>query len=59
MLTYEIELLPSGTKIDLNSLDDEDFTIPYVINKTQNSPSGNKLPTQAKKNVWIIAINVE
>ena len=30
ILTFEIELPPSGKKIGFNLLDDEDFTIPYV-----------------------------
>ena len=38
---------------------DEEFTIPYVIDKTPNSPAGHKLPTQADKNVSIIDINGE
>ena len=40
-------------------MDDEDFIITYVTNIIPNSPAGNKLPTQAKRNVWIIAINGE
>ena len=40
-------------------MDDEYFTIPYVIYTIPNSPVGHKLPKQANKNVWIIAINVE
>ena len=54
ILTYEIELPPSGNKI---GLDGEYFTIPSVIDKIPNSPASHKLPTQYKKNVWIIAIN--
>ena len=38
-------------------LEDEDFTTPYVIDTIPNSPAGHKLPTKAKKNVWIITIN--
>ena len=58
-LACEIELPPSGNKIGLNLLDDEYFTIPYVLATTQNSPAGDKIPTQANKNVWIIFINGE
>ena len=35
MLTYEIELPPSGKKFGFNLLDDEDFTMPYVIDTIQ------------------------
>ena len=31
MLTCEIELTPSGKKIGLNLLYDEDFSFPYVL----------------------------
>ena len=48
-----------GKKISLTLLDDEDFTIPYVINKTLHSPAVHKILTQAKKKVWIISINGE
>ena len=40
-------------------LDDEYFTIPYITDKTPNSPASNQLPTQAKQNVRIIAIKGE
>ena len=30
-------------------MDDEDFTIPYVIDKIPISPDGHQFPTQAKK----------
>ena len=42
--TYEIELPPSGKKVGFNSLDDEDFTIPYITDTIPNSPSGHQLP---------------
>ena len=58
-ITYEIELPPSGKKIGLNLLDEKKSTIPYVIDTIPNSPAGHQLPTQDKKNVWIIAINGE
>ena len=35
MITYEIDLPTSGNKVGLNLLDDEYFTIPYVIYTTQ------------------------
>ena len=57
IITYEIELPPYGNKIGINLSDDEDFTIPYVIDTIPNSPDGHQLSTQSKKIVWIIAIN--
>ena len=59
IITYEIELPPSGKKIDFNLLDDEYFTIPYIADTIPNSPAGNQLPSQAKLNVWIVVINGE
>ena len=56
-LTYEIELPPYEKKIGFSLLDDEDFTILYVTDIIPNSPAGHQLPTQAKLNAWIIAIN--
>ena len=50
ILTYEIEVHPDGKKIDLNLLDNEDFTIPYVTDTIPNSPAVRKLPTQDKLN---------
>ena len=58
IITYEIELPPSGKKIGFNLLDDEDFTIPYITDTIPNSPAGHQLPSQAKRNMWIVAINV-
>ena len=49
IVTYEIELPTDGKTVALNLLDDADFTIPYVIDKIQNSPAGNQILTQAKK----------
>ena len=40
-------------------MDDKYFTIPYDIDKIPNQLDGHQLPTQDKKNVWIIAINIE
>ena len=59
MITYEIELSPYGKKIGFNSLDEEDFTISYITDTIPNSSASNQLPTQAKINVRIIAINGE
>ena len=38
-------------------MDGYDFTIPYIIDTTSNSPTVHELMKQAKKNVWIIFIN--
>ena len=48
IITYEIELPPSGKKVGFNILENEDFAIPYVTDTTPNSPAGQKLPSQAK-----------
>ena len=57
ILTYEIELSTSGKKIDLDLLDDGDFTITYVTDTIPNSPDGYKIPTYATRNLLIIAIS--
>ena len=59
IITYYIELPPSGKKIGFNLLNDEYFTIPYIIDTIPNYPAGNQLPSQSKRNVWIVAINGE
>ena len=41
IITYEIELPPSGNKVVTNILHYEDFIIPYIIDTTPNSPSGH------------------
>ena len=38
-------------------MDDEYFTIPYITDTIPNSPAGHQLPSQAMRNVWIVAIN--
>ena len=57
MITYEIELPPSGRKVGFNVLDDEDFKSPSITDTTPNSPSIRHLTAQDKRNVLIIAIN--
>ena len=47
-ITYEIEIPTSGNKVGFNLLDDEDFTIPYVIYTIPHSPSDVQLPPQAQ-----------
>ena len=39
IITFDIELPPSGMKIGFNLLDDEDFTIPYITDTILNSPA--------------------
>ena len=57
ILIHEIELPPSGKKVGFNLLNDEDITIPYVIDTIPNSPAGHQIKNQAEKTVRIIAIN--
>ena len=59
IITYEIDLIPSGNKIGLNLLGDEYFTILYVTDTIPNSLASHQLPTQAKRNLWIVVINRE
>ena len=59
IITYKIELPSIGAKIFLKLMDDDECTIPYIIDTFFNSPEGNQLTTQAKENVWIVAINRE
>ena len=54
-----MELPSAGKKFDLNLLNGKYFIIPHVIDKIPNLPAVHKLLTQAKKNAWIIAMNVE
>ena len=39
--------------------DDEDFTIPCITDTIPNLLAGHQLPSHAKRNVWIVAINGE
>ena len=48
-----------GNKIGLNLLDDEDFTIQYVLDTITNLLSSHQIPTQPSKKLWIIDINEE
>ena len=59
IITYVIELPPSGKKIGFNLLADEDFTIPYITDTIPNSLVGQQLQLQVKRNLWIVAINGE
>ena len=43
IITYDIELPPSGKKIGFNLLYDEYFTIPYITDTIKNSPAGHQL----------------
>ena len=44
IVTYDIELPPSGKKVGFNLLDDENFTIPYITDTIPNMPAGRLLP---------------
>ena len=57
ILTFDIDFPPSGKKIGFDLLDDEDFTIPYITDTIPNFPADHQLPSQAKRNVSIVAIN--
>ena len=57
--SFFIELPPSGNKFGFNLLDDEYFIIPHITDTIPNSPAGRQLPSQAKRNLWIVAINGE
>ena len=59
MITYEIELPTSGKKVGFNLLDDEDFKITCITDTIPNSRAGHQLPSQDKRNLWIVAINGE
>ena len=39
-------------------MDEDDFTISYIVDSIPNSPSVYQILTQAKKNLWIISINI-
>ena len=36
---------------------DDDFNIPYILETIPDSQAGHQLPSQSKKNVWIVDIN--
>ena len=59
ILAYEIELPPSRNKFGPTLLDEEYFTIPYIIDIITNLRASRQLPTQAKQNMWVVAINGE
>ena len=59
ILTYEIELPPSGKKVVFNLLNDEYFTIPYITDTISNSPAGHQLTIPAKRISLIVTINGE
>ena len=59
MITYDIDLPPYGKKFGYNLLDDKYFTIPYITDTIPNLPAGHHFTSQAKRKVWIIAINEE
>ena len=53
IITYEIELPPSGKKVGFNLLDGEYFKIPYITDTIPNSPAGHQLPSQAKREMCV------
>ena len=59
IMTYEIELPPSGNKVYFILLHDEDFTIAHITDTIPNTLSVLQVPSQAKRNLWIIAFNGE
>ena len=59
VITYEIELPPSGKKVGLNLLDDEESKKTYITDTISNSQAFHQLPTQAKQRVWLVSINVD
>ena len=40
-------------------MNDKDFTIPYITDTIPKLTLGHQLPTQYKRNLWIIDINGE
>ena len=36
---------------------DDDFNIPYILDTIPDSQADHQLPSQSKKNVWIVEIN--
>ena len=40
IISYELEFPPAGKKIVSNLLNGDDFTNPYIIDTTTNSPAG-------------------
>ena len=59
LLYMNLSHLLLGKKIGFNLLNDNEFTIPYILDTITNLPSGNQIKTWSKINVWIISINVE
>ena len=54
-----MELPPNGKNIGFNLLDDEDLTIPYVVDTILYLPAFYQLTTHANKNMWFMDINSE
>ena len=59
ILTYEIEIRPSGRKFSYSLLDDENCAISYIIFEVLDSPVVHQPPPQSKKNAHTLAINGE
>ena len=59
MIQYEIDLPTEEDKIGFTIMDDDEFTIPYIIDTITNSLEGHQLLSHANENFWIIDINGE
>ena len=59
IITYEIELPTAGKKIGSNLMDDDEFTIPYIIGTITNYLTFHLLLKQTKKIFRITTINRE
>ena len=59
IIKYKLELTPAGKKIGYNLLDENMFTVLYILDKIPNSTDIHQLPTQAKNNLCVVAINGE
>ena len=57
IISYELDIPPSGIKIGLNLLDNNEFTIPYILDIVPNSPYVHQLSTQSKKYLFIVSIH--
>ena len=55
----KLSFLPLERSLVFSSLNDEDFTIPYITDTIPNSPDFYQPPSQPNRNVWIIDINGE
>ena len=59
IITHKIELPPPVEEIGFNFMDDNEFTIPYIIDIFTNLLTSRQLLTHDKKNVLAVAVNGE